>query len=554
VGKIITRTHKPNQPVMEFVDNNFALDRKIKQACSGLKPSFQWLLKELPRDEDKELIADLIIAWPNDMSIDGQPMAPNTKVAYIDALVRLARYHGHKKSFKEMTKEDIVDGYLRSLKKEFSQDIEQKWVNTHNARAAKYLVFWKWLTQRDLKKEERQTPPQLKGYRAAKRKGGERTRVKREHHWTAEEHVSFLKYCEDSRLACYHAIALETGGRPSELLALKISDLQIKTSPSTGKKYAEFTIGDKVGGKMKKSRPTHISDAIPYFKVWVSVHPMRDSPQGAYLFPSMQNKAKYRNKPLEENSLRLLYDRTIEEHFPKLLQRPDISLEDKAVLKSLIYDKPHHPYLRRHEFSTEHGPKLSRTAFNQLLGHSPRSNLQDIYIQAAGNEGNRELQIAKGIITREETLSPAQMELMHPKYCPVCNEANKHNADFCFKCNWVISKKGVQEVREKDEAAMIETEESKKKLQVLEAKQEILQANTASVLRALMATEMGAKPQQVEIIAWNAKEEGGSEGLFKAAAMARARNEARENEHQQRYHNHQQHHHNNNNNNNSPSK
>jgi hypothetical protein len=77
----------------------------------------------------------------------------------------------------------------------------------------------------------------------------------------------------------------------------------------------------------------------------------------------------------------------------------------------------------------------------------------------------------------------------------------------------------------------IEAEESKKRLEELEAKQEILQANTASVLRALMAAEIGAKPQQVEIIAWNAKEEG-SEGLFKAAAMARARNEAREKEHQ----------------------
>jgi hypothetical protein len=62
-----------------------------------------------------------------------------------------------------MTKEDIVDGYLKSLKREFSDDPEQKWVNTHNARGAKYLAFWKWMTQPDLRREERQTPPQLKG-------------------------------------------------------------------------------------------------------------------------------------------------------------------------------------------------------------------------------------------------------------------------------------------------------------------------------------------------------------------------------------------------------
>jgi hypothetical protein len=32
-----------------------------------------------------------------------------------------------------MTKEDIVDGYLKSLKREFSDDPEQKWVNARGA-------------------------------------------------------------------------------------------------------------------------------------------------------------------------------------------------------------------------------------------------------------------------------------------------------------------------------------------------------------------------------------------------------------------------------------
>jgi hypothetical protein len=50
--------HGRNKPVQEFVINNIGLDRKIKEACTGLKPSFQWALNELPRKEDKELIAD----------------------------------------------------------------------------------------------------------------------------------------------------------------------------------------------------------------------------------------------------------------------------------------------------------------------------------------------------------------------------------------------------------------------------------------------------------------------------------------------------------------
>jgi integrase len=430
-----------------------------------LTPGSQWLLMELPRPEDKELIADFILSYSN-YNDTGHVMRPHTKKSYISSLVYLSRYHKYKKSFKEMTRQDIIDGYLDSLKKSFEQDPEQKWVNTHNNRASCYLAFWKWLTQPDIIiAKERQTPPQLKGLRFPKRKI--KTATKREHFWTPDEHRVFLKYCEDLRLACYHAIAMDTGGRPGELLDLKISDLKIKTS-AKGIGYAEFTIGDRVGGKMKKPRPVHISDAIPHFNAWVSVHPRRDSPQGAYLFPSREMKARYRNKPLKPDSLRILYFKTIEQQLPKKLEQPDTPLEDKVALKSLIYEKPHHPYLIRHEFASAQAPTLSDTSFNQLMGHSPNSRMRSVYVHELGNEGNKELMIARGIIDREETITAAQMQLK-PKYCPICHESNKQDADFCFKCNWVISKKGMQHVREQDEAAAKDTENVKRELAELKA-------------------------------------------------------------------------------------
>ncbi len=133
IGVIKNPNHRRNKPLEHFVDNNFYLDSKIRQACKGLLPSTQWALLELPRDEDKELITDFILNWSSE-SADGAPMAPNTKRAYIMNLVYLAQHFNHKKSFKEMTKEDIVNNYLNSLKLDFSEDIEQRWVNTHNTR------------------------------------------------------------------------------------------------------------------------------------------------------------------------------------------------------------------------------------------------------------------------------------------------------------------------------------------------------------------------------------------------------------------------------------
>ncbi len=111
---IIPTTHPRNKPVAEFVANNFALDRKIKEALGDVPKSTQWLLMELPRDEDKELIADFIINSSNESS-DSMPMSPNTKTAYVSALVYLARHHNHEKPFKEMTAEDFFSKEIISI-------------------------------------------------------------------------------------------------------------------------------------------------------------------------------------------------------------------------------------------------------------------------------------------------------------------------------------------------------------------------------------------------------------------------------------------------------
>jgi hypothetical protein len=88
--------------------------------------------------------------------------------------------------------------------------------------------------------------------------------------------------------------------------------------------------------------------------------------------------------------------------------------------------------LFRHEFATEIAPKVPQYVFNQLMGHFRTSKMYDVYVQNLGDEGNRELLISGGILTREATVSKAQQG-RQPKYCPICHEANKQNADFCFK-------------------------------------------------------------------------------------------------------------------------
>jgi integrase len=491
-----TRTrpkHKRDQSPQEYVINNFALDRKIKEAVSDLKPCTQYSMLAFSK-EDKELIVDFIADF---FKQTGSAMSPNTKKIYLDALyylsnyVKLERNNGIYKPFREITQDDFYAeyepyGYLRSLRKTFEEDPRENWVNTYKTRFDRYLAFWKFLNQPDVKREEREEPPQLKGNKRPKHKPVNKKRRTKEQLWGPEEHVVFLKYNEDKRLSCAHAMAVEIGCRPGELLDLKLGDIKVETVASTGKKRCRFMIGGGVGGKMKKDRPVTISDSIPFFNVWAHMHPASDwdwkSAKKAYLFPSNENKAKYKNKALAENSLRLMYVDVIEKQFPKLLDRPDIPDVDKIALRRLINERAHFPYIFRHEFSTIWAPKLSRMVFNQLLGHSTNSNIQDFYIHEMGDEGVMEFEITRGIRTREETISPAQIELQ-PKYCPFCNEVNKHSTKFCFKCNHTISLEGELENREKEAQAAKETESMKQQLEQLKTEVDISNKNWSRFIK-----------------------------------------------------------------------
>lgn len=79
-------------------------------------------------------------------------------------------------------------------------------------------------------------------------KKGSKSPVKAKHIWTDQDNALFLKYCTegggDKRLACYHALAMDTSGRADDLIELKIGDIEIKNTPDgSGGLYAPLDIG-----------------------------------------------------------------------------------------------------------------------------------------------------------------------------------------------------------------------------------------------------------------------------------------------------------------------
>ena len=93
-----------------------------------------------------------------------------------------------------------------------------------------------------LRQEERQRLLQLTGLKFPNRSGYCIYSVKQEDNWTVEEREVFLKYCEDKRIACHHAIAKDTGMRLGKIHSLKISDLHFIINSSTVKNKQNFDL------------------------------------------------------------------------------------------------------------------------------------------------------------------------------------------------------------------------------------------------------------------------------------------------------------------------
>jgi integrase len=504
------------------------INDKIKLAVAGLwQPSIQNLFLEFPTDRDKELAADFIIDC-----VKRENIAVGTKRAY---LVALARFASHtRKSFEAMTFNDL-DVYVSSMQRDRSEDPDQSWISTQRAYSVPLVKFFKWMAYPSMTPHERKhlasdnLPPILKGL-VLQTKKGSKTPVKAKDIWNDEDTAIFLKYCtENPRLRFYHALAIETSGRPGELLHLKIGDINIDTD-SDGKLYAVLDIGRY--GKKRQSRIVGITEfTIQYYQQYLLQQHPDSANKNSFIFISRERSANYRNVPISPEALRADYIAFRNKIIPKLLKRPDVTPEsDKKHLQFLKEQKKWHPYTMRHSSLNKlaRHPNVNDYILRQHAGWSKRSDMVEVYTHELKGDSVEHVMMAYGINIKEKRDKSAQQlrKEMVGSHCPFCHTVNIPDSQFCSSCHKPLTSISMN-------AVMKDAEESKNKIKELAAKQEILQANAASILRALMAAEMGAKPK-VEIISWNAKE--GSEGLFKAAAIARAENQKREREHQQQRH------------------
>ncbi len=466
------------QPPSSSNDDNYnlLLERKIPQATEGFTTVkfCELILSDRNRlsKENALTICEYLIAMKREI---------NPRLSYkrntIQFLAELSKTVAISKKFIEMTRENIFC-YLDKCRKLENQDPLHKWIGSYNTKLVVLSRFFKWLHYPDIDDPKRRSelsalerrPDCIIGIRQLKRK--EISCYKPSDLWSQEDDLLFLKWVTNKRDRCYHSMARDLSARPHEILDLKIKTILFKIT-ADNKQYAEVLVNGKTG-----TRHIPLIQSIPYIKDWISNHPSRNNPNSP-LFVALGKSSM--GKQLSVEGLYGIYKNYKQEFFPKLLEEPTVSSEDKEKIKSLLA-KPFNPYIRRHSALTEKSIKLKSNTLNQHAGWSMNSNMAQKYIHYFGNESSESLLEAYGIVTKDNI----PIDRLNPKICPNCNEGNTQDAKFCSKCKMIISFDGYQEALESQK-------EKEDELKTMKDQFNTMQSQIQSVLGALASMEQSTK-------------------------------------------------------------
>jgi integrase/recombinase XerD len=426
---------------------NLALERKIESITADLTPSYskQLLKLSLPSEENALTICNYIQAMKTEVNPSKQ-----YKQSIIEALCYLSRFHSNRIPFTKMSRDDVIM-YLNSLHKSESEDPQHRFKGTYNYRLVCFIRFFKWLYSPDNSPDTRATPAVMQNIPRLRRK--EITTIKPSDLWTEEDDALFLKYCDNKRDKAYHTISRDSSCRPSEILGLKIKDLNFMLTVDK-KQYAQITVNGKTG-----TRNIPLFSCIPYIKDWISSgHPTAGNPN-AYLIPSLDSNhgiVTVRGHKMQSASIRHIYRRYQKITFPKLLENPGVPPEDKIKIRELINNRKWNPYIRRHSGLTQKAQKLTAPVLKQYAGWQPGSEMDSKYIHFLGNEANDTiLSEIYGLETAATLKSKKLSQALTPKVCPNCSESNIPDCKFCSKCKMILTydayEETIQSAQQKDD-------------------------------------------------------------------------------------------------------
>jgi integrase/recombinase XerD len=422
------------------------LDRRIHEITEDLPNSFRNQLKTIS-ENNALIICNYVTALNREINL-----SHCYRKDIIKFLCTFSKFVDNK-AFSDCQRNDLMR-FFDSLRKPESADPLHKWIGTYNLYIGYLLRFFKWLYYPEIDAGNRPKPQVITNISRLRRR--EKSIYRPSDLWTPEDNLTFLKFCPSKRMKCYHAIASDTGCRPSELLKLRIKDIVFKRSGD--RQYAEVSVNGKTG-----TRHLPLIDSIPYVKDYLQNGHQQAGNPNAFLFSSEEGKSFGKGKPLALSTFSHIYKKYQQELFPKLLNDPNISPHDKDSINTLI-QKPFILYLFRHSSISRHSRILKESTLRTFCGWTTGSNMVQRYVHLYGNAPVEDLLVAHGLLSKDQTGD----SILKSKQCPNCNEANKPDSKFCAKCRMVLTYDAYSETVEDYERKGNELKSVKERMENIE--------------------------------------------------------------------------------------
>jgi hypothetical protein len=133
----ITSTVKPsirNNGNNDLSDNDVLFDRKIGLITEGIESFYVSMLRELSQDNALTVV-NYILSMKNEINI-----SDNYRKLNIYALCRISKFFNHRKSYKDLVRDDLLK-FLDSFRKPEASDSLHKWIGTYNNYRILFIRF-----------------------------------------------------------------------------------------------------------------------------------------------------------------------------------------------------------------------------------------------------------------------------------------------------------------------------------------------------------------------------------------------------------------------------
>ncbi len=224
---------------------------------------------------------------------------------------------------------------------------------------------------------------------------------------TMEEINKMIESCDNLRDKALISILYESGCRASEILDLKIKDLEFD-------EYGGVLI---VRGKTGARRIRLIS-SIPALKEWLNVHPNKNDPN-APLFCSLAKRDK--GAPLADSSLCFIVQQ----------------IAKRAGIAKRVY-----PHLFRHTRATHLAKYLTEQELKIYFGWAKGSDMPGVYVHLSGRDVENKILQISGVKPKESESLPTLPTIK----CYRCGEENSSGNKFCWKCGAPLEQRTIEKI------------------------------------------------------------------------------------------------------------